>query len=122
MKPPKNYFLYVGNAYPYKNAQGLIFPSLMEGFGLPGLEAMAAGCPVICSDIPVFREIYGEAANYFDPYDIDDIAEKIKKVIGDTRIRETLREKGFKQVRKYSWQKMAKQTIKAYREATSSAY
>ena len=106
----------------YQEAEAFVFPSLLEGFGLPGLEAMAVGLPVISSHASCLPEIYGDAAEYFNPYDVDDMAEKIKRVIGDTRRRETLREKGFKQVEKYSWQKMVTQTIMVYREATSSAY
>jgi len=99
----------------YQGAEAFVFPSLLEGFGLPGLEAMACGCPVICSDIPVLKEIYNEAAEYFDPDDIDDIAEKIKKVIKDKRTSNTLIKKGFKQVKKYSWQRMAEQTLEVYK-------
>jgi len=102
----------------YQEAEAFVFPSLLEGFGLPGLEAMASGCPVVCSDIPVLREIYGEAAKYFDPYDIDDIAEKIKKVTSDKRTSNTLIKKGFEQVKKYSWQRMAEQTLEVYARST----
>ncbi|MFZ5366143.1 MAG: glycosyltransferase family 4 protein [Patescibacteria group bacterium] len=101
----------------YRQAEAFVFPTLSEGFGLPGLEAMAAGCPVICSDIPVLREIYGEAAEYFNPLNPKDMAEKIRKVIRDTRTRKTLVENGLKQVKKYSWQKLVRQTLAVYQEA-----
>ena len=101
----------------YQEAEAFVFPSLLEGFGLPGLEAMAVGLPVISSNASCLPEIYGEAALYFDPHDVNDMAEKIKKVVGDTRIRETLREKGYKQVKNYSWQKMAKKTLEVYASA-----
>ncbi len=100
----------------YKNTVALVFPSLMEGFGLPGLEAMANGCPVICSDIPVFREIYGEAALYFDPSDIIDMSDKIN-IAYKTEGREALKSQGFEQVKKYSWQKLAQQTLQVYENA-----
>lgn len=64
----------------YKLASFYIFPSLSERFGLPGLEAMACKCPVICSNIDVFKEVYGEAAVYFDPKDSNDIAKKNRKI------------------------------------------
>ncbi len=103
----------------YKNTVALVFPSLMEGFGLPGLEAMANGCPVICSDIPVFREIYGEAAIYFNPTDANDIKNKMDSLCYhdlNHDIREEMARKGHEQVKKYSWQKLARQTLAVYNE------
>ncbi len=101
----------------YNQAEMLIFPSLSEGFGLPGLEAMASGCPVVCSNIPVFKEVYGDAAFYFDPKDPKDIAEKINQLTENRNQREALVKKGFEQVKKYSWRKMAQETLKVYEEA-----
>lgn len=98
----------------YKNAVALIFPSLMEGFGLPGLEAMAAGAPVVCSDIPIFHEIYGDAALYFDPKNPQDISGKLQTIITDKKVAKSLVEKGKLQVKKYSWKEMAKKTLQAY--------
>src|SRR4030042_2824557 len=69
----------------YKNAEYLLFPSLEEGFGLPGLEAMALGCPVICSDLPVFKEIYQDAPLYFKPRDIDSMADTLEKGLKRTK-------------------------------------
>jgi len=63
----------------YKGARFLIQPSLIEGFGLPPLEALSLGTPVLLSDIPIFREIYEDAAEYFDPFSVEDIAQKIIK-------------------------------------------
>lgn len=100
----------------YRNATALVFPSLMEGFGLPGLEAMANGCPVICSDIPVFKEIYGEAAVYFDPNNIDDIREKMTICLNDSNQLSKIIEKGKEQSKKYSWEKLARQTLAIYQE------
>ena len=65
----------------YKNTQALIFPSLMEGFGLPGLEAMQRKCLVIASDIPVFKEIYKDAVLYFNPLDIKQLSDTMQKVL-----------------------------------------
>ncbi len=99
----------------YKNAKAFVFPSLSEGFGLPGLEAMAAGCPVVCSDIPVFHEIYGDAATYFNPYNVGDIAQKIGEVLrlDDSKHRRMV-EKGEKRAQQFSWQNMAKETLRVY--------
>ncbi len=98
----------------YKQAEAFIFPSLSEGFGLPGLEAMACGLPVVCSDIAVFREIYGEAACYFDALDFRDMAKKIEMVIKNSKIRKGLIKNGFEKIKKYSWEKMAKKTLEVY--------
>ncbi len=92
----------------YRDAQAFVFPSLMEGFGLPAIEALAHGCPVICSDIPVFHEILGEAATYFDPNDVDRLT-KILAVALEKRPRVD-----GSIVKKYSWQKMAKETLSVY--------
>ena len=95
-------------------AKAYVFPSLSEGFGIPGLNAMAANIPVVCSDIPTLQEIYQDAALYFDPGNSGDIADKIKKILEDQKTRTTLVKKGIKQVRKYSWQKMARETLDVY--------
>lgn len=105
----------------YQQAKCLVFPSLSEGFGLPGLEAFASGCPVVCSDIPVFREIYADAAYYFDPKDPKDIASKLELIIKNSKLKIELREKGFEQVKKYSWRKMAQETLSVYRAVLSNS-
>lgn len=105
----------LANLYTY--AQALVFPSLMEGFGLPGIEAMAIGTPVICSDIPVFREIYGDACLMFDPNDPKDISQKIQQILRDEKLRKEFIAKGEKQVSKYSWRTMAEQTLEVYENA-----
>lgn len=99
----------------YANAEALVFPSLMEGFGLPGLEAMAVGTPVVCSDIPVFHEIYGEAALYFDPGNIEDMVNKLKKILSDKKLKEDLIGLGKKKEAKYSWKKMAEETFLVFK-------
>lgn len=98
----------------YKEASCFVFPSLSEGFGLPGLESMVFGCPVVASDISTFREIYGEGALYFNPKNPKDIAEKINTLVKNQKIRAKLIETGFEQIEKYSWEKMAKETLKIY--------
>jgi glycosyltransferase involved in cell wall biosynthesis len=98
----------------YKKSQAFVFPSLIEGFGLPGLEAMAAGLPVIAARASCLPEIYGDAALYFDPYDVNDLIEKIKSVISDVNLQKSLIQRGQRQVKKYSWAKMASQTWEIY--------
>jgi len=98
----------------FQQAEAYVFPSFSEGFGIPGLDAMALGTPVICSNILTLKEIYGVAALYFDPYSKEDIAEKIGKVLTNEKLRQDLIKKGKKQVQKYSWRKMAKETLEIY--------
>ncbi len=101
----------------YENCAGYVFPSLSEGFGLPGLEAMVHGAPVISSNATCLPEIYGQAAHYFDPLDTDDMASKISEILDNEKMRKTLVEKGYKQASKYSWAKMAKETELVYKQA-----
>lgn len=99
----------------YENCQAYVFPSLSEGFGLPGLEAMAHGAPVVSSNATCLPEIYGEAAIYFDPMNVDDMASVIKEVIDDKALRQKLIVLGYKQAAKYSWERMAQQTLQVYK-------
>ena len=103
-----------------QHTDGYVFPSTMEGFGLPGLEAMAAGAPVISSDATCLPEVYGDAAEYFDPRDTDDMAAAIERVISDDKLRKELIKLGTKQVARYSWKRMAEQTHAVYMKALSS--
>lgn len=91
----------------YTNAKMLVFPSFYEGFGLPPLEAISFNCPIILSDIPVLREIYEESALYVNPYNIDDIKNKISKFLNDNKLRYEMISLGLKQSKKYSWNKSA---------------
>ena len=95
----------------YQNAECYVLPSLSEGFGLPGLEAMSYGCPLVSSNATCLPEVYGEAAEYFDPNDVDDMAEKILNVIGSDKTKEKLIKNGHAQLKKYSWQKMTKDIL-----------
>jgi glycosyltransferase involved in cell wall biosynthesis len=100
----------------YQNAEAYVLPSVSEGFGLPGLEAMAHGCAVVSSDRTCLPEVYGDAAEYFDPSNIAAMHQAIDRVISDEKLRKELIEKGKKQIKKYSWRKMAEQTLEVYRE------
>src|SRR3989344_2008674 len=97
----------------YKNSIAVVVPSLMEGFGLPALEAMSNKGLVLASDIKALKEICGEDAIYFDPYNIDDIAEKMKMAYLEKFDREII-ERGFERSKKFSWRKMSKETLKIY--------
>ena len=98
----------------YKTADVFVFPSLYEGFGLPGLESMTAGLAVVASNTSSLPEIYSEAALYFDPSNPVDIADKIKVVLSDKKIRQNLIERGKIIAAKYSWKKTASETLKIY--------
>lgn len=100
--------------YLFTKATAYVFPSLMEGFGLPPLEAMAYGTPVVSSNASCMPEILGDAAEYFDPTNIDDIAAAIQRVLGDDALRKQMIQRGYTQVAKYSWHTMAQQTHELY--------
>lgn len=95
----------------YKHALCYVLPSLYEGFGLPVVEAMQRGCPVITSNISSLPEAGGDAALYVDPTNPDDIAEKISLLVNDKKLREDMIEKGRQQIKKFSWEKAAKETM-----------
>lgn len=98
----------------YKKAALYVFPSFMEGFGLPPLEAMAHGLPVISSNSSCLPEILGESALYFDPHDKNAMFAAIKRGLTDEDTRRELVESGARQIRKYSWKKCAEETLRVY--------
>ncbi len=98
----------------YQHAKVYVLPSLIEGFGLTGLEAMAAGIPVIAANASCLPEVYQEAALYFDPNNPQELAKKISRVVEDSKLNNSLVLKGKKQVKKYSWAKMAHDTWQIY--------
>ncbi|MDD5032251.1 MAG: glycosyltransferase family 1 protein [Patescibacteria group bacterium] len=100
----------------YSRALAYVFPSFYEGFGLPPLEAMAGGCPVISSNKSSLPEILGEAAVYFNPEDEEEMKRQIEKIIEDKNLQQELIKKGYEQVKKYSWEKCAKETLGVYKE------
>lgn len=98
----------------YSLALCLVHPSKMEGFGLTGLEAMSVGLPVISSNLTSLPEVYGSACLYFDPNSLESLVQAIEKIIKEPDLRLSLSLLGQKQVKKYSWTKMAKQTLNIY--------
>jgi glycosyltransferase involved in cell wall biosynthesis len=103
----------------YSLALALVHPSKMEGFGLTGLEAMSVGLPVISSNASCLPEVYGDAALYFSPNDSDDLVSCLDTLVKDQELRNQLSTKGFLQARKYSWAKMAKETLSVYKQTFS---
>jgi glycosyltransferase involved in cell wall biosynthesis len=98
----------------YEHCAAYVFPSLSEGFGLPGLEAMAHGAPVVSSNATCLPEVYGSAAKYFNPLDVADMAVKIVDVLDDPLQREDLIAKGKQHAATFSWARMAEQTLTVY--------
>lgn len=98
----------------YQNCAAYVFPSLSEGFGLPGLEAMMHGAPVVSSSATCLPEIYGDAAHYFDPHSVTDIATKIHDVLSKSSLRLELIRRGQARAAKYSWRRTAHQTLELY--------
>jgi glycosyltransferase involved in cell wall biosynthesis len=95
----------------YRRAACLIFPSFYESCGLPPIEAMACGCPVIVSNIPALKERCGDAALYCDPYDVGSITEAIERGMDDHALREKLRLLGYRRAATYTWERCAMQTL-----------
>ena len=101
----------------YRAAVGFVFPSLFEGFGLPPVEAMACGCPVLSSTRGALEEAVGTAAGTIDPEDTDDLQRKLTRLATDANWREALREAGIQQARKFSWERVAASTMEVYKQA-----
>ena len=122
-KNAQNYVSVIGNvpndhiAAWYHFAKALVTASKMEGFGIPPLEAMSVGCPVIVSDIPVFHEVYGDAAAFFDNTNASDIAHVIDKTLSNKILLKGLVEKGYKKAHSYSWKKTVEETAAVYKKS-----
>lgn len=101
----------------YENCAVYTFPSLSEGFGLPALEALQHGAPLVSTNATCSPEIYGDAAVYFNPLDPSDMAAKIGEVLDNAPLRSELVTKGKAQAAKYSWRRMAEQTLAVYQHA-----
>jgi glycosyltransferase involved in cell wall biosynthesis len=103
----------------YQAASAFVFPSLYEGFGLPPLEAMACGTPVVCSNVSSLPEVVGDAAEIVIPENVFDIARGMREVLLDGARRTRLVERGFEQARRFSWERTAQQVLDAYEEIGS---
>ena len=104
----------------YENADVFIYPSAVESFGLPVLEAMACGTPVVASNRMSVPEIGGDAALIVDPDNVREMSEAIYRIIIDEKLKETLIKKGYERVRKFTWEKTAQETLKVFREVHGS--
>ncbi|MBI5055310.1 MAG: glycosyltransferase family 4 protein [Nitrospirae bacterium] len=100
----------------YKKARLFVFPSLYEGFGLPPLEAMACGCPVVVSNVASLPEVCGDAAYYIDPYSEESIAVGMHRVSTDNSLRQDMIKKGLERAKIFSWEKSAREHIKVFEE------
>lgn len=100
----------------YAAADVFIFPSLYEGFGIPLIEAMACGAPVVCSDSALFREVCGDAALFADPRNPDAFAENISNVISNPALARDLRQRGRERARSFNWERTVQQTVAVYQK------
>ena len=101
-------------AYYYSSAALMAYPSLYEGFGFPLLEAMACGCPVVTSNTSSLPEVVGEAGIMVNPYDTDSLAQAMRRVLTDKKLRDDMVRKGLEQAKRFSWEKAAEQTLEVY--------
>ncbi|MBB4803662.1 glycosyltransferase involved in cell wall biosynthesis [Flavobacterium nitrogenifigens] len=104
----------------YKNAKCFVFPSIYEGFGIPVLESMACGCPVILANHSSFPEVAGEAGIYFELNNPTDLESKIANIINDETLRNDFSQKGIEQAKKFTWENAALKCIKVYEKACNS--
>ncbi|MGI6775663.1 glycosyltransferase family 4 protein [Acetomicrobium sp.] len=105
----------------YSYADAFVFPSLYEGFGIPILEAFSCGTPVVCSKMAAIPEVAGDASIYFDPHNIEEMADAILKVLIDGSLRNELIERGKSRLKLFSWEKTAEQTLAVYKKVLSSS-
>ena len=101
----------------YRAAGACVYPSLFEGFGMPPVEAMACGCPVLSSDRGALGEVIGDAALIVDPEDVPDLSRKLRAMASDADLRARLRERGLRQARRFDWRETAAATLEVYRRA-----
>jgi len=101
--------------YLYSKAHAFVFPSLYEGFGLPLLEAMNMGCPVVCSNTSSFPEVVSDSALLFDPESKEDIKIKLEEIFININLKQKLIEKGYNNLQRFSWKKCAQETFSIYK-------
>jgi glycosyltransferase involved in cell wall biosynthesis len=104
----------------YALSDGFVLPSLIEGFGLPVLEAMARGLPVACSDVPALVEVAGDAALFFDPRDQESIDDRLRRLLSDPELRRDLAVRGRERAARFSWRRTGEATLGGYRAAIAS--
>lgn len=100
----------------YRGAEAFVYPSLYEGFGIPPLEAMACMCPVIASNSSSMPEVIGDAGEFFNPYDQDDMTNAIERVVYSDERKESLKKSGIKRLSYFSWDKCARETLEIYNQ------
>jgi len=105
----------------YAHAEALVFPSIYEGFGIPILEAFSYGTPVVCSKVAAIPEVAGDAAIYFDPHNIEEMADAIFAVLNNDALREELVSRGKARVQLFTWEKAAERTLAVYRRVLDDA-
>jgi glycosyltransferase involved in cell wall biosynthesis len=103
-------------AHVFRHADVLIFPSLYEGFGLPPLESMASGVPVAMSRAASLPEVGGDAAIYFDPYDVEGMCDALGQLISDGLLRSQCIQRGLKRARGFTWRRCAVSTLELYEQ------
>lgn len=103
-------------AVRYQAASAFVFPSKYEGFGIPPLEAMSHGCPVICSNSGAIREVVENAGAYFDPNSVEELRIVLERVVTTPELQETLRARGYERIASFSWDRCAAETARIYRE------
>ncbi len=98
----------------YKGAEAFVSGSLFEGFGLPGVEAMSLGIPLVVSNTEVFNEVYDNGAIYFDPHDPEDMAQKINFLLSDEKYRALIANNAYTRAQYFSWDLAARRTLEVY--------
>jgi glycosyltransferase involved in cell wall biosynthesis len=105
----------------YSAADLFVFPSLYEGFGLPALEALACGTPVVASNVSAVPEVVGDAALQVSPLDVEAMADAMERLLRDDRLRSDLRERGLERAAQFSWEKAARQTVEVYHRVVEAS-
>lgn len=100
----------------YSHAEAFVFPSFYEGFGIPLLDAMACGAPIITGTGSALPEVAGDAALYVDPLDPEQLGVEIERLVGDRELQTQLRNKGFERVKQFTWERAAQDTLNLYRD------
>jgi glycosyltransferase involved in cell wall biosynthesis len=106
--------------YLYNAAKLFVFPSFYEGFGLPPLEAMACGTPVIASNVSSLPEVVGDAGILVDPNDVEALTVAMWRVLSDENLQREMRDKGLKRAATFSWKRAAQETLAVYRRVVES--